>query len=247
MSKKIPKTKRFWERHLVMAFIAGLFISYMFGIVVRGAIGSNVTLSAALLVLLVSLAIYDVIGIAILKNSIAENRKDYESFGIGFLGIIIGLIALSLLKRIKSNAPLWKVFVVGFVIYVLLAGTVFLISFLLYGNSIGNMVHITGIYYHYYDPQTGHAWTYSVPIQINLTEGSTSNATFPFTSNLTCSLTISDVYATTPGFEFILNGIPITVQPYQTVNITMSIIAPSFNYTGPLNVNETVTYGSGCA
>ncbi len=134
----------------------------------------------------------------------------------------------------------WLAWIVGFVIFFAI------IDYSTNANSYGTGVHITGVTYHYYNPDNGATLTYSVPEIFNMGVGSKINYTEPLTDNLTCSMTMLQAYATTPGFNFSLISSPATIQPGQSSSVTMIITAPSYTYSGPLNVNVTVTYGSGC-
>lgn len=130
----------------------------------------------------------------------------------------------------------------------------FLVGFFVVGYLLSNSnngfsgtgVHITGLTYHYYNPETGLKWTYSLPNGFNMGVGTTTNITTPFTSNLTCSMTFSQAYATTQGFTFFIHNLPVTFEPNQPGSYTVTITAPSYQYSGPLDVNMTVTYGYGC-
>lgn len=122
----------------------------------------------------------------------------------------------------------------------------FFVSFLLSQGSSATDVHITSINYHYYNPQSGYNWTYSLPEGFDMQTGSTVNGSYPFTSNLTCSMTLINAYAITPGFGFNIPHLPVTFGSGQTSNFNIDITAPSYQYSGPLNVQMVVTYGPGC-
>ncbi|MEM3828888.1 MAG: hypothetical protein QXP36_06720 [Conexivisphaerales archaeon] len=113
-----------------------------------------------------------------------------------------------------------------------------------YNYSAG--VHITMLTYHYYNPKTGEVWTYSLTRSFDIGTNATINMSIPFTSNLTCSMTISDVYATTPGFTVFIHPPTVTFQPGQPSSFNFTIISPPYSYSGPLDINITVVYGSGC-
>ena len=70
----------------------------------------------------------------------------------------------------------------------------------LYLRAVSN-VQVNGIDYHYYDSQTGANWTYFMPGNYSMVASSSVNGTFPFTSNLNCSMTFTKVYSLTPGFS----------------------------------------------
>ena len=80
-----------------------------------------------------------------------------------------------------------------------------ILSLLSYESSQGSSassVHINGIDYHYYDPGTGANWTYFMPGNYSIAAGSSINGTYPFTSNLNCSMTFTNVSSLTPGFVY---------------------------------------------
>jgi hypothetical protein len=141
----------------------------------------------------------------------------------------------------KNNSLLQSIGVIV-VIAIIYAG----ISAFNNNSAAVNGVHVTNITYHYYNPNTGARWTYAVPSPYNQGIGTTVNATTPFTNTLNCSMTISQAYATTPGFTFSMHNLPITFEPNRPGTLTITIIAPSQPYSGQLNVNATVTYGYGC-
>jgi hypothetical protein len=103
-------------------------------------------------------------------------------------------------------------------------------------------VHVNGIEYHYYDPQTGANWTYSMPGNYSMATGSSVNGTYPFTSSLNCSMTFTNASALTPGFIYQVHNLPLTFFPYTPTNFNITIIAPSYPYTGPLDVKIYVYY-----
>lgn len=122
----------------------------------------------------------------------------------------------------------------------------FFVSLLFSQSSSTTGVQITNINYRYYNPQSSYNWTYSLAKSFDMNIGSTINGSYPFTDNLTCSFTIINAYAITSGFKFIIPNLPVTFEPGQTSNFNIYITAPSYQYSGPLNVQEVVTYGSGC-
>lgn len=124
----------------------------------------------------------------------------------------------------------------------------FVVGYLLSNNNgfSGTGVHITELTYHYYNPETGLKWTYSLPNGFNMGVGTTTNITTSFTSNLTCSMTISQGYATTQGFTYFIHNLPVTFEPSQPGNYTVTITAPTHQYSGTLNVDITIIYGYGC-
>ena len=106
-------------------------------------------------------------------------------------------------------------------------------------NSNG---YVNGINYHYYDPQTGAKWTLSIPVNFSVASDSSANFTYPFTSNLNCSMTVTNAYSLTPGFIYHFHNLPFTFFPYTPTNYSITLIAPSHPYTGPLDVMIYVYY-----
>ena len=111
----------------------------------------------------------------------------------------------------------------------------------LYLRAVSN-VQVNGIDYHYYDSQTGANWTYFMPGNYSMVASSSMNGTFPFTSNLNCSMTFTKVYSLTPGFIYQVHNLPLTFFPSTPTDINITIIAPSQPYTGPLDVKVYVYY-----
>ena len=120
-------------------------------------------------------------------------------------------------------------------------GAILGLSFGLYHRAASN-VHVNGIGYHYYDTQTGDNWTYFMPVNITMASGSSVNGTFPFTSNLNCSMTFTKVHSLTPGFIYQVHNVPLTFFPSTPTDFNITIIAPSQPYTGPLDVKVYVYY-----
>lgn len=137
-------------------------------------------------------------------------------------------------------------------IYILAFFAVSFIVAYFYPNIInlfsGMGVHVTEVIYHYHDIKTGYRWTYSPPSgsSFNTAINATENITSTFTLNFTCSMTILQAYATTPGFTFYFHDMPITFEPGQATTYTGTIGTPPHKYSGPLNINLSITYGSGC-
>ena len=111
----------------------------------------------------------------------------------------------------------------------------------LYLRAVSN-VQVNGIDYHYYDSQTGANWTYFMPGNYSMVASSSMNGTFPFTSNLNCSMTFTKVYSLTPGFIYQVHNLPLTFFPSTPTDFNITIIAPSQPYTGPLDVKVYVYY-----
>ena len=111
----------------------------------------------------------------------------------------------------------------------------------LYLRAVSN-VQVNGIDYHYYDSQTGANWTYFMPGNYSMVASSSVNGTFPFTSNLNCSMTFTKVYSLTPGFIYKVHNLPLTFFPSTPTDFNITIIAPSQPYTGPLDVRVYVYY-----
>lgn len=111
----------------------------------------------------------------------------------------------------------------------------------LYLRAVSN-VQVNGIDYHYYDSQTGANWTYFMPGNYSMVASSSVNGTFPFTSNLNCSMTFTKVYSLTPGFIYQVHNLPLTFFPSTPTDFNITIIAPSQPYTGPLDVRVYVYY-----
>lgn len=107
-------------------------------------------------------------------------------------------------------------------------------------SSTGN-VYITNVTYHYFDPQTGNNWTYTIPANISIQQSATASEITPFTSNNNCTFTFQSVYALTQGFNFSFRHLPLTFYPNNETNMDMSITAPNHSYNGSLNVEIVVT------
>jgi len=141
-------------------------------------------------------------------------------------------------KKTSSGRKLLETFL-GFILSLLI------ISFLDYGLSHGIYsanVHIYGIDYHYYDPETGANWTYFMPGNYSMSTDSVVNGTYPFTSDLNCSMTFTKFYSLTPGFVYQVQNLPITFHPEVPTNLNITMIAPSHPFSGPLNVKIYVYY-----
>lgn len=128
---------------------------------------------------------------------------------------------------------------------------IFLIIISIIGGALShystmNNVHITDFSYYYSDPQTGRNWTYSVPFNSNVSEGSISNLSSPFTNNLTCAMTITQAYSITSGFSYQVHGLPETFNPEQTKDFNITVTYPSYTYSGPFNIKVLVTYNGNC-
>ncbi len=109
------------------------------------------------------------------------------------------------------------------------------------GTSATN-VQVNGIDYHYYDPQTGANWTYFMPGNYSMATGSSANGSYPFMSNLNCSMTFINASALTPGFLYQVHNLPLTFFPSKPTDFNITIVAPSHPYTGPLEVEVYVYY-----
>jgi hypothetical protein len=103
-------------------------------------------------------------------------------------------------------------------------------------------VHVTNIEYYYYDPHTESNWTYSLPSSYDMQLGSTVNVVYPFTSNLTCAMSFTNAYAMTHGFQYRVYNLPVTFQPGLRTDLNISITAPNYSYSGPLDVKIYVNY-----
>ena len=120
-----------------------------------------------------------------------------------------------------------------------------ILSLLSYESSQGSSassVHINGIGYHYYNPETGANWTYFMPGNYSMATGSSINGSYPFTSNLNCSMTFTNVSSLTPGFLYQIHDLPLTFLPATQTDLNVTIIAPSHPFSGPLDVKIWVYY-----
>ena len=120
-----------------------------------------------------------------------------------------------------------------------------ILSLLSYESSQGSSassVHVNGIDYHYYDPETGANWTYFMPGNYSMAAGSSINGTYPSTSNLNCSMTFTNVSSLTPGFVYQIHDLPLTFLPDTPTDLNITIIAPSHPFSGPLDVKIWVYY-----
>ncbi len=120
-----------------------------------------------------------------------------------------------------------------------------ILSLLSYESSQGSSassVHINGIDYHYYDPGTGANWTYFMPGNYSIAAGSSINGTYPFTSNLNCSMTFTNVSSLTPGFVYQIHDLPLTFLPATPTDLNVTIIAPSHPFSGSLDVKIWIYY-----
>jgi len=136
----------------------------------------------------------------------------------------------------KSSKPHRIVGIIAFLV------GFFAVSFFFSNGYSSPTVHITNIEYYYYDPYTGSNWTYSSLGSYDMQAGSTVNGTYPFTSNLTCAMSFTNVYAITPGFQYRVYNLPVTFQPGRQSNFDISITAPNYSYSGPLDVKIYVNY-----
>ena len=118
----------------------------------------------------------------------------------------------------------------------------FAVSFFFSHGYSSPTVHITNIEYYYYDPYTGSNWTYSSPSSYDMQAGSTVNGSYPFTSNLTCAMSFTNAYAMTPGFQYRVYNLPVTFQPGRQTDFDISISAPNYSYSGPLDVKVYINY-----
>jgi len=114
-------------------------------------------------------------------------------------------------------------------------------------NQSAADVNTTVLNYHYFCSNSNcalSAWNYSIPFAFTFNENGTFTATEPFSwsSTYACSVTIQDVHAVTPGFIFTWGPLPMTVQPGQNATITYSLTAPGYPYSGPLDVDISMTY-----
>lgn len=118
-------------------------------------------------------------------------------------------------------------------------------SLLDYESSQGtatSSVYINGTDYHYYNPETGAKWTYFTPGNYSMAAGSSINGTYPFTSNLNCSMTFTNASSLTPGFTYQIHNLPITFLPGTPTDLNITIIAPSHPFSGQLDVKIYVYY-----
>jgi hypothetical protein len=118
----------------------------------------------------------------------------------------------------------------------------FAVSFFLSHGYSSSTVHVTNIEYYYYDPYTGSNWTYSFPGSYDMQPGSMVNGAYPFTSNLTCAMSFTNAYAMTPGFQYRVYNLPVTFQPGLRTDLNISITAPNYSHSGPLDVKIYVNY-----
>jgi hypothetical protein len=114
-------------------------------------------------------------------------------------------------------------------------------------NQAAADVNTTVLNYHYFCSTSNcslSAWNYSIPFAYTLNENGTLKAAEPFNwpSTYACSVTIGDVHAVTPGFVFAWGPLPLTVQPGQNATVNFSLTAPGHPYSGPLDVDVSVTY-----
>ena len=144
----------------------------------------------------------------------------------------------------KTKAPPktipWLTRIITGVIFFLIG--FYVVRFLLSNSSPATNVNVNSIDYHYYDSQTGANWTYDVPLNYTMIVGSSFNGTFPFTSNINCSLTITKAYSLTPGFVYQIHNLPLTFLPYTPTDYIVTIVAPYHPYSGSLNVEIYVNY-----
>lgn len=120
-----------------------------------------------------------------------------------------------------------------------------ILSLLVYESSqksSASSVNIYGIDYHYYDPDTGANWTYFMPGNYTMAAGSTINGSYPFTSDLNCSMTFTKVYSLTPGFVYQIHDLPLTFFPATPMNFNITIMAPPNSFSGQLDVKIYVNY-----
>ena len=73
-------------------------------------------------------------------------------------------------------------------------------------------------------------------------EGATSTSSFPFAwpSYETCSVTLTDFHATTPGFGLTVSPLPLTINPGQNASASLTMTMPNHAYSGPLEVSVTM-------
>jgi hypothetical protein len=143
----------------------------------------------------------------------------------------------SVLKPKKGGS--WLRTVLGILAFIMV------LSLLNYESSQGSSasnVHVNGIDYHYYDSQTGANWTYFMPGNYSMAADSSVNGSYPFTSDLNCSMTFTNAYSLTPGFIYQVHGLPLTFFPSTPTDFNITIIAPSHSYAGPLDVKVYVYY-----
>ncbi len=96
-------------------------------------------------------------------------------------------------------------------------------------------------YYHCGDCAT-QDWNYSQPANGVSGEGATSTSSFPFAwpSYETCSVTLTDFHATTPGFGLTVSPLPLTINPGQNASASLTMTMPNHAYSGPLEVSVTM-------
>jgi hypothetical protein len=81
-----------------------------------------------------------------------------------------------------------------------------------------------------------------MPGNYSLATDSVVNGTYPFTSNLNCSMTFTRVYSLTPGFVYQVHDLPVTFYPNVPTNFNVTIMAPPHPFSGPLSVKIYVYY-----
>ena len=129
--------------------------------------------------------------------------------------------------------------ILGVVVFIVI------LSLLSYESSQGSSassVHVNGIDYHYYDPGTDANWTYFMPGNYSMAADSSINGTYPFTSNLNCSMTFTNVSSLTLGFTYQIHNLPLTFLPETPTDLNITIIAPSRPFSGSLDVKIWVYY-----
>jgi hypothetical protein len=55
-------------------------------------------------------------------------------------------------------------------------------------------------------------------------------------------MSFTNAYAMTPGFQYRVYNLPVTFQPGLRTDLNISITAPNYSYSGPLDVKMYVNY-----
>ncbi len=111
-----------------------------------------------------------------------------------------------------------------------------------YGAQTQN-IYLTNVTYNYYCSNCASTnWSYSVPVNSSVAAGSTFSGTAPFSwpSYQTCSVTLTDTHATTPGFQYSISPLPLTISPGQNISATYTMTTPSQAYSGPVDISATL-------
>lgn len=140
----------------------------------------------------------------------------------------------------KSHRGRNIVIAVVVVLIVLFVGIPFTVGFMsgLTGNA--PQVYLTSVTYNYECPNCATTnWSYSVPMNSSMAEGSTITDQVPFSlpSSQTCSMIVTSVQATTTGFQYSLSPLPLTVHPGQNITAEATVSMPKVPYSGPLDVS----------